>query len=120
MCGTYLMRIGLPGVIFADFKWLGILQGLYLLTTIVVGVLRIAAWQEKPAMDPRDLWDYSGFAFAYVLQGVLAALYYHQVLYTSFRLAEEKYYASARGPRICVTARSPSGLSACVRPPRAD
>ena len=79
MCGTYLMRMGLPGVMLADFKYLGIAQIVYLILTIILGAMRIARFQEiKGDLDPRRLWGMTGYKFMFVIQNISAALYYHQ------------------------------------------
>lgn len=45
MCNTYLMRIGLPGVVLADFRALIIVQILYLTLTMVLGIMRIVSYK---------------------------------------------------------------------------
>jgi len=93
MCNTYLMQIGLPGVVLSDFKVLGIAQLVYFVLTIVLGAMRIVRFEETKMTADLDLWSMPGFKIIFVIQNLSAALYYHQVLYSTFRLADEKYYS---------------------------
>lgn len=121
MCNTYLMQIGLAGVVLSDFKFLGLAQVVYLVFTVVLGIMRIVRYPKSLAKgrgtqlltltpvpisslsqmrfeegrdDPDlDLWDMPGFQVVFVLQNLAAGLYYHQVLYSTFRLADAKYYS---------------------------
>ncbi|GBG32142.1 Transmembrane protein 138 [Hondaea fermentalgiana] len=85
MCNTYLMRIGLPGVVLSDFRGLIVAQVCYLTLTML-------RFQEASSASALHLWDMPGFVVLFVIQNLVAALYYHQVLYSTFRLADEKYY----------------------------
>lgn len=94
MCGTYLMRMGLPGVMLADFKYLGVSQVIYLILTMVLGAMRVVRFQEdRGNLDPRRLWGMPGYTFVFVIQNISAAIYYHQVVHASIKLSEEKYYS---------------------------
>ncbi len=98
MCNTYLMQIGLPSAVFADFRWLSIAQANYLLLTLVLGVMRVLHYdQVSSSTIVSFMWTMDGYEVVFVLQNLSAALYYHQVLYATFRLANEKYYTRADG-----------------------
>jgi hypothetical protein len=98
MCNTYLMQIGLPSAVLADFRWLGIAQANYLLLTLVLGAMRALHYdQVSSSTTVSFIWTMDGYEVVFVLQNLSAAFYYHQVLYSTFRLANEKYYTRADG-----------------------
>jgi hypothetical protein len=98
MANTYLMQIGLPYAVLVDFRWLGIAQANYLLLTLVLGVMRVMHYGQVDSSTMISfIWTMDGYEVVFVLQNLSAALYYHQVLYSTFRLANEKYYTRADG-----------------------
>ncbi len=92
MCNTYLMQVGLPGVVLSDFTFLGICTLSYLLLTLVIGVMRVLHFDQISKADISLVWSMGGFQVVFILQNLSAAFYYHQVLYSTFRLANERYY----------------------------
>lgn len=107
MCNTYLMQIGLPGVVLSDFKLLGIVQVVYLVLTLILGIMRVLRSDDNRALSMSEpLWTMKGFSGVFVIQNLAAGFYYHQVLVSTFRLADEKYYTKSGRPMAIVPSKS--------------
>jgi len=70
MCNTYMMRIGLPGVIISDFKFLGIAQLVYLTFTVILGMMRILFFESNPTATTLELWQSAGFEAIFIVQNI--------------------------------------------------
>ena len=90
LCGTYLFRVGLIGVLSKYFKGVFAVTLVYLALTAANGGLRIAYLSTAGAYH--KVWQAEGFTVMSVVQKLFAAIYYVVNIRTAIRLGDPKFY----------------------------
>eukprot|EP00640_Fibrocapsa_japonica_P007395 CAMPEP_0113939378 /NCGR_PEP_ID=MMETSP1339-20121228/5706_1 /TAXON_ID=94617 /ORGANISM="Fibrocapsa japonica" /LENGTH=189 /DNA_ID=CAMNT_0000942869 /DNA_START=1 /DNA_END=566 /DNA_ORIENTATION=- /assembly_acc=CAM_ASM_000762 len=92
MGDTYLVRVGLLGVLYTKFKTVFILHVIYTFFTMMLGGYRLYQIVELKVAIYQiwDVWAYTEMSF---LHKILAALYYVFTLRSAFQLTDPDLYS---------------------------
>ena len=90
LCGTYLFRVGLIGVLSQYFKWVMFVTLTYLILTCVLGAMRLSYIGTSTVFE--GVWEVSGFTFVSVIQKLFATYYYVINIRTAIQLGQPKFY----------------------------
>ena len=90
LCGTYLFRVGLIGVLSKYFKWVMFVTLTYLILTCVVGAMRLSHIGSSSSFA--EVWEVPGFYFFSIIQKLFAAYYYVINIRTAIQLGQPKFY----------------------------
>jgi len=90
LCGTYLFRVGLIGVLSKYFREVMVVTLLYLILTCILGGMRLAHIGSEAAFV--QLWNVSGFTLVSIIQKLFATYYYVINIRTAIQLGQPKFY----------------------------
>jgi hypothetical protein len=90
LCGTYLFRVGLIGVLSKYFKGVMAVTLIYLILTGITGGLRLAFI--GGGMPFQKLWDYGGFTTMSIVHKLFATFYYIVNIRTALQIGDPKFY----------------------------
>ena len=94
LCGTYLFRVGLIGVLSKYFKGVMAVTLIYLILTGITGGLRLAFI--GGGMPFQMLWDFGGFTVMSIIQKLFATFYYIVNIRTALQIGDPKFYTKVR------------------------
>lgn len=90
LCGTYLFRVGLIGVLSKYFKGVMAVTLTYLILTGITGGLRLAFI--GGGMPFQRLWDFGGFTTMSIIHKLFATFYYIVNIRTALQIGDPKFY----------------------------
>ena len=92
LCGTYLFRVGLIGLLskYANFKSVIGVASTYILLTGIVGGLRLTHISSQ--VQYYLIWNTNAYTALSVIQKLFACLYYVVLLRTSLTLGDASFY----------------------------
>jgi|TARA_B110000211_G_scaffold151193_1_gene171920 hypothetical protein len=91
LCGTYLFRVGLIGVLSKYFKWVMFVTLTYLILTCALGAMRLAHIGAESGSFA-GVWNVSGYSFVSIVQKLFATYYYVINIRTAIQLGQPKFY----------------------------
>ena len=90
LCGTYLFRVGLIGVLSKYFKWVMFVTLTYLILTCALGAMRLGYIGSEDQFI--GVWGTPGFTFVSIVQKLFATYYYVINIRTAIQLGQPKFY----------------------------
>jgi len=95
MGDTYLVRVGLLGVLGSQFRSVFIAHISYSFLTFLLGGYRILklVGSGRNNVDIAEIWNVWGYTELFLLHSIVAALYYLFTLRAAFRLTDPQLYS---------------------------